>query len=114
MACVFCDFLQNHRHGDLKTKIWRGGRDTLQRFMVPLTAPLGRSERRIAATHYVEGLLLPGKRKSIEPMAERLQFDPQRLQQFIKDSPWEDEAVWQTIRREVAPHLEPIEAWIVD
>lgn len=82
--------------------------------MVPITVPLGRSERRIAATHYVEGLLLPGKRKSIEPMAERLQFDPQRLQQFIKDSPWEDEEVWQTIRREVAPHLEPIEAWIVD
>jgi SRSO17 transposase len=43
-----------------------------------------------------------------------LQFDGQRLQQFIKDSPWEDEAVWHTIRREVAPHLEPIEAWIVD
>jgi SRSO17 transposase len=82
--------------------------------MVPVTAPLGRSERRIAAIHYVEGLLLPGQRKSIEPIAERLQFDSQRLQQFIRDSPWEDESVWQTIRREVAPHLEPIEAWIVD
>jgi len=82
--------------------------------MVPIAAPLGRSERRIAATHYVEGLLLPGKRKSIEPMAARLQFDAQRLQQFIKDSPWEDSLVWQTLRREVAPHLEPIETWIVD
>lgn len=99
---------------DWNTKLWRRSCEQFRRFMVPITAPLGRSERRIAATHYVEGLLLPGKRKSIEPMAERLQFDAQRLQQFIKDSPWEDAAVWQTIRREVAPHLEPIEAWIVD
>jgi SRSO17 transposase len=73
--------------------------------MIPITAPLGRSERRIAATHYVEGLLLPGQRKSIEPMAERLRFDAQRLQQFIKDSPWEDEDVWTVIRREVGPTL---------
>jgi SRSO17 transposase len=108
------DFSQNRGRVDWNTKLWRQSCEQFQRFMVPITAPLGRSERRIAATHYVEGLLLPGKRKSIEPMAERLQFDGQRLQQFIKDSPWEDEAVWQTIRREVAPHLEPIEAWIVD
>jgi len=99
---------------DWNTKLWRQSCEQFQRFMVPMTAALGRSERRIAATHYVEGLLLPGKRKSIEPMAERLQFDPQRLQQFIKDSPWEEAGLWQTIRREVAPHLEPMEAWIVD
>lgn len=99
---------------DWNAKLWRGSCEQFKNFMVPMTAPLGRSERRIAATHYVEGLLLPGQRKSIEPMAERLQFDAQRLQQFIKDSPWEDEAVWTVLRREVAPHLEPIEAWIVD
>ena len=34
-----------------------------------MVATLGRSERRRAATHYVEGLLLPGQRKAIEPMA---------------------------------------------
>jgi SRSO17 transposase len=99
---------------DWNAKLWRRSCEQFERFMIPLTVPLGRSERRIAATHYVEGLLLPGERKSIEPMAERLRFDAQRLQQFIKDSPWQDQGVWEVIRREVAPHLEPIEAWIVD
>jgi len=99
---------------DWDDKLWRRSCEQFEKFMIPMTAPLGRSERRIAATHYVEGLLLPGERKSIEPMAERLNFDPQRLQQFVTDSPWDDQAVWQVIRRELAPHLEPMEAWIVD
>lgn len=99
---------------DWDDKLWRRSCEQFEKFMIPMTVPLGRSERRIAATHYVEGLLLPGDRKSIEPLAERLQFDAQRLQQFLADSPWDDQAVWQVIRRELAPHLEPIEAWIVD
>src|SRR6266568_1371500 len=99
---------------DWNSKLWRKSVEQFKDFMLPLTVPLGRSERRIAATQYVEGLLLPGKRKSIEPMAARLDFDAQRLQQFIKDSPWEEQAVWKVIRQEVAPHLEPMDAWIVD
>ena len=51
--------------------------------MIPLAAALGRSERRAAATNYVQGLLMPGQRKSIEPTAARLGIDPQRLQQFM-------------------------------
>jgi hypothetical protein len=30
--------------------------------MIPVTAPLGRSERRVAAACYVQGLLMPGQR----------------------------------------------------
>ena len=82
--------------------------------MVPVAAPLGRSERRVAAASYVSGLLMPGQRKSIEPMAARLRLDPQRLQQFITDSPWDEEQLWRVIRQEVIPHFEPIEAWIPD
>jgi SRSO17 transposase len=41
----------------------------------------------------VQGLLLPGGRKSIEPLAERLRVDAQSLQQFIADSPWEADGV---------------------
>jgi SRSO17 transposase len=78
--------------------------------MVPVVAPLGRSERRVAAANYVSGLLMPGQRKSIEPMAARLGIDPQRLQQFVTDSPWDEEQVWRVIRQEVIPHFEPIEA----
>jgi len=65
---------------DWNSKLWRKSVEQFKDFMLPLTVPLGRSERRIAATQYVEGLLLPGKRKSIEPMAARLDFDAQRLQ----------------------------------
>jgi len=82
--------------------------------MVPLVAPLGRSERRTAATSYVQGLLMPGQRKSIEPMAARLGLESQRLQQFLADSPWDENDLWRVIRRQVLPHLEPMEAWIVD
>ena len=84
------------------------------KFVTPLVATLGRSERRCSATRYIEGLLLPGERKSMEPMAERLQVDVQSLQQMITDSPWEERLVWSAIQREVVPSLEPLEAWIVD
>ncbi|MCC6362206.1 MAG: IS701 family transposase [Bryobacterales bacterium] len=86
----------------------------LIKFLTPLVAALGRSERRRAATQYVEGLLIPGQRKSIEPMATRLGVDSQSLQQLLTSSPWSDEALWKAIRQEVIPHLEPLEAWVVD
>jgi hypothetical protein len=75
---------------------------------------MGRSERREGAALYVEGLLLPGERKSIEPMAQRLGVDSQKLQQFVTDSPWDERAVWRVLRQELVPSLEPAWAWIVD
>ena len=95
-------------------RLWRQSIERFKAFMIPLAAPLGRSERRTAATNYVQGLLMPGQRKSIEPMAARLGIEPQRLQQFMADSPWDETELWRVIRREVVPHFEPIEAWIVD
>jgi len=86
----------------------------MEAFLSSLTEALGRSERRVAATRYVEGLLLEGQRKSIGPMAARLGVDAQSLQQFVTDSPWSAEALWSAIRREVIPSFEPIESWIVD
>src|SRR5580658_11388808 len=95
-------------------KLWKASVTQLLEFLNPLIAGLGRSERRVAATRYVEGLLLPGQRKSIVPMSERLGVDPQSLQQFVSDSPWEEKALWSVIRREVIPSLEPIESWVID
>jgi len=95
-------------------RLWRRSQQYLPQFMIPLVEVLGRSERRVAATRYVEGLLLPGQRKSITPMSERLGVDAQSLQQFVSDSPWEEAALWSAIRREIIPSLEPIEAWVVD
>ena len=93
---------------------WQQKISDLQKFIEPLVAELGRSERRQNAALYVQGLLMPGQRKSIEPMAERLRVDSQKLQQFLADSPWPERPVWQAIRREVIPVVEPLQAWVVD
>ncbi len=95
-------------------KLWKESVERFHEFLAPLIAGLGRSERRVAAARYVEGLLIPGQRKSIGPMAERLSVDSQSLQQFVTDSPWSDAAMWRAIRQEIIPHLEPLEAWVVD
>ena len=95
-------------------RLWKNSVAQFTKFMTPMVATLGRSERRRAATHYVEGLLLPGQRKSIEPMAARLGVDAQSLQQLVTSSPWREETVWRAIRQELMPHLEPLAAWVVD
>lgn len=95
-------------------QLWKKHVLQFKEFITPLTASVGRTERRVAATRYVEGLLMPGQRKSMGPMAERLGVDAQSLQQFINDSPWDEAALWRAVRQEVIPHLEPLEAWVVD
>src|ERR1700740_2349915 len=89
-------------------RLWRQSIERFKAFMIPLAAPLGRSERRTAATNYVQGLLMPGQRKSIEPMAARLGIEPPRLQQFMADNPWEEVELWRGIRREGGPALHPL------
>jgi SRSO17 transposase len=93
---------------------WEQSAKRLPQFLSPLVQDLGRRERRVGATLYVEGLLMPGQRKSIGPMAERLGVDSQKLQQFIADSPWEESAIWKAIRPLAMDCLEPVQAWIVD
>ena len=93
---------------------WRRKVAAFQKFIEPLVADIGRSERRESAALYVQGLLMPGQRKSIEPIAQRLQVDSQKLQQFVSDSPWQESHVWRAIRREVIPAMEPLQAWVVD
>lgn len=95
-------------------KRWRQSVEQLGDFLEPVVRELGRSERREGAALYVEGLLAPGERKSIGPIAERLGIDSQKLQQFVADSPWEDQLIWQSIRQEIIPTMEPLAAWIID
>ena len=75
-------------------KRWAKHARELGGFLEPMIDTLGRAERRAGATRYVQGLLMPGERKSIEPLAARLGVDAQSLQQFVRDSPWSAEAVW--------------------
>jgi SRSO17 transposase len=59
---------------------------------------------------YLQGLLLDGERKSIEPMARRVTLpaelkakDPeQALQQFVSQSPWNDQKVLRRYRSHLA------------
>jgi SRSO17 transposase len=71
---------------------------------------------------YCAGLLLPGERKSVEPMAARLAPDNvrrthQSLHHLVADSPWSDEAVLENVREHVLGAMNwsgQVAAWIVD
>src|SRR5688500_14041593 len=73
-----------------------------------------RSEQRKWGGVYLRGLMLDGKRKSIEPMAARLEDgDEQCLQQFVNQSPWDERVVRANLARRMCADLTP-EAWISD
>ncbi|MBB4935457.1 SRSO17 transposase [Lipingzhangella halophila] len=58
--------------------------------------------------------MLEGRRKSIQPMAQRLpEGDMQALQQFVRQSPWESEPVQRRIATKVSRAIGP-KAWVVD
>jgi SRSO17 transposase len=94
----------------------------LDAYIDRLSGALGHADRIFPFRSYLIGTMLPGKRKSIEPMSARL--DPenvprmhQKLQHFIATSPWQDDAVLARVREEVIPRMqerEAIQAWIVD
>jgi len=78
----------------------------LMRFLEDLLEPMGRSERRHWAQVYVQGLLLDGERKSIEPMAARIPgADVQALRQFVGQSPWAVEQVQRGLARKMVDLL---------
>src|SRR3954452_9226257 len=66
-----------------------GWEDELQCWLAPFLAQLRRKEQRRWAPFYLKGLILPGERKSVEPMAARVApGDLQQLHHFISTSPW--------------------------
>ena len=89
---------------------WKNSVRQFRQFLGPMIADLGRTERRMAATRYVTGLLLPGQRKAVEPMAARMGVDPQPLTHLLADSPWDPVGVWTALRQEALPHLPAVEA----
>jgi SRSO17 transposase len=90
-------------------------RERLQRFLVDLVEPLGRSERKHWSEVYIRGLLLDGERKSIEPLAARVgDGNVQAMQQLVGQSPWEWIPVWERLAKRMTAELEPDSAWVVD
>ena len=82
----------------------------------------GHEDRHKPLQNYCKGLLLPGERKSIEPMAARL--DPENVQpmrqslhHLVAKAPWSDETLLEEVRNQVLPTMRKqgaVVAWIVD
>jgi SRSO17 transposase len=91
-------------------------------YIEALTEVMGHADRASPLRDYCTGLLLPGERKSVEPMAammapSRVSAEHQSLLHFVGQASWSDEAVLGKVRELVLPAIlqhGPIEVWIVD
>jgi SRSO17 transposase len=89
-------------------------RGRLVEFSDEMFESMRRKQQRRWGECYLRGLMLDGKRKSIEPMAERLpDGDEQCLQQFVNQSPWDWVSVRRRLARRMSRELAP-EAWVID
>jgi SRSO17 transposase len=87
-----------------------------------LAAAVGHADRREPLRAYVAGLLLPGERKSVEPMAAKV--DPrnvrarhQSMHHFVADAPWDPRGVLRVAREWVLDQFDrhgPVQAWVID
>jgi SRSO17 transposase len=101
------------------------GRESEARFAAyvdSLAGVLGHADRTGPLLDYCTGLLMPGERKSVEPIASivapaRVAAAHQSLLHFVGQSAWSDEAMLAKVRELAAPAFEAqggVEAWIVD
>ena len=88
-------------------------RPRLVDFAGQMLAGLPRGDQRGKGELYVRGLLTDGRRKSMQPMAERLGVDHQRLQQFITSSTWDYEQVRANVAGWGGDYINP-QAYVVD
>src|SRR5262250_643329 len=82
--------------------------DRFAAYMNSLAQAAEHADREEPLKAYCKGLLLPGERKSVEPMAARLAPDNvrqmhQSLHHVVADSPWDDELVLSRVRQSVLP-----------
>jgi SRSO17 transposase len=101
------------------------GKDSEARFAAyveGLSSIIGHADRTRPLRDYCTGLMLPGERKSVEPMAARTApartaAQHQSLLHFVGIATWSDEKVLAKVREMVLPAMTknaPIEAWIID
>jgi SRSO17 transposase len=97
-------------------------RTRLTAFAEDLFQSVPRKDQRRWGHSYLRGLLLDGKRKSIQPMAARLaRGDPaadayaleQALQQFVNQSPWDPVPVRRRLAERMTAAIGP-QAWVID
>lgn len=90
--------------------------------MESLANAVGHEDRHVPLKNYCKGLLLPGERKSIEPMAARLDAENvqrmrQSLHHLVAKAPWSDADLIEEVRSQVLSAVRkqgPVVAWIVD
>lgn len=91
-------------------------------YVARLGQALGHADRLEPLRAYLTGLLLAGERKSVEPMAAKI--DPrhvrarhQSMHHFVASAPWQEKAVLAVARDHALSQLErhgPVGAWIID
>jgi SRSO17 transposase len=87
-----------------------------------LGAALAHADRRMPAQWYLRGLMLPGGRKSVEPMAARVQPQNvrsahQSMHHLVADAEWSDQGLLAAVSAQVLPPLLKKDAachWIID
>ena len=85
-----------------------GWEERFAAYVEALSSALGHADRRAPLKAYCTGLLLPGERKSVEPMAARVapgagQAAHQSLHHFVAKAEWSDAAVLAVVRAQVLP-----------
>jgi SRSO17 transposase len=91
-------------------------------YVEALAEVIGHADRAEPLRDYCRGLLLPGERKSVEPIAAvtapaRVSAKHQSLLHFVANAPWSNERVLSRIQELTLPVIEgsgAIEAWIID
>jgi SRSO17 transposase len=91
-------------------------------YVTRLSRAAGHADRGEPLRAYVTGLLLPGERKSVEPMAAKV--DPrhvsarhQSMHHFVAAAPWDEQRLLGVARDYALEQLErhaPVGAWVID
>src|SRR6187399_2354207 len=107
---------------DMDLRVVGDSESRFSAFVEGLVSVIGHADRARPLFDYCIGLIMPGERKSVEPMAavtapDRTAAQHQSLLHFVGQSPWSDEGVLAKVGEMVLPAIErhgPIEAWIID
>ena len=99
-----------------------GSESRFASYVEHIASTLGHADRRTPFRSYCAGLILPGDRKSVEPIAARIepsrvQGAHQSLHHFVANADWSQEDLLRRVRAFVLPAIEKsgrISAWIVD
>src|SRR5450631_1867405 len=103
-------------------RISDGSESRFAAYVEGIVEVIGHADRAGPLSDYCIGLMMPGERKSVEPMAAltapaRTAAQHQSLLHFVGQSAWSDAKVLAKVREMVLPKIEchgPIEAWIID